>query len=148
MTLQETLTAELKAAMVARNADRTGTLRLVKSALGYVQIEKKVDQLPDADVTAVLQREAKKRRDARDEYERGGRPELAAKEAAELVVIEEFLPKALSAEELEALVRAVIAETGATSKKDMGTVMKAAQARAAGRADGKVLSGIVGRLLP
>lgn len=148
MTLQETLTAELKAAMVARNADRTATLRLVKSALGYVQIEKKVDQLPDADVTAVLQREAKKRRDARDEYERGGRPELAAKEAAELVVIEEFLPKALSAEELEALVRAVIAETGATSKKDMGTVMKAAQARAAGRADGKVLSGIVGRLLP
>lgn len=148
MTLQETLTAELKAAMVARNADRTATLRLVKSALGYVQIEKKVDQLPDADVTAVLQREAKKRRDARDEYERGGRPELAAKEAAELVVIEEFLPKALSAEELEALVRAVIAETGATSKKDMGAVMKAAQARAAGRADGKVLSGIVGRLLP
>jgi uncharacterized protein YqeY len=148
MTLQETLTAELKAAMVARNADRTATLRLVKSALGYVQIEKKVDQLPDADVTAVLQREAKKRRDARDEYERGGRPELAAKEAAELVVIEEFLPKALSAEELEALVRAVIAETGATSKKDMGTVMKAAQARAAGRAEGKVLSGSVGRLLP
>ena len=148
MTLQETLTAELKAAMVARNADRTATLRLVKSALGYVQIDKKVDQLPDADVTAVLQREAKKRRDARDEYERGGRPELAAKEAAELVVIEEFLPKALSAEELEALVRAVIAETGATSKKDMGAVMKAAQARAAGRADGKVLSGIVGRLLP
>lgn len=148
MTLQETLTAELKAAMVARNADRTATLRLVKSALGYVQIEKKVDQLPDADVTAVLQREAKKRRDARDEYERGGRPELAAKEAAELVVIEEFLPKALSAEELEALVRTVIAETGATSKKDMGTVMKAAQARAAGRAEGKVLSGIVGRLLP
>ncbi|MBL9174469.1 MAG: GatB/YqeY domain-containing protein [Verrucomicrobiales bacterium] len=148
MTLQETLTAELKAAMVARNADRTATLRLVKSALGYVQIEKKVDQLPDADVTAVLQREAKKRRDARDEYERGGRPELAAKEAAELVVIEEFLPKALSAEELEALVRAVIAETGATSKRDMGTVMKAAQARAAGRTEGKVLSGIVGRLLP
>ncbi|MFO1458862.1 MAG: GatB/YqeY domain-containing protein [Verrucomicrobiota bacterium] len=148
MTLQETLTAELKAAMVARNADRTATLRLVKSALGYVQIEKKVEQLPDADVTAVLQREAKKRRDARDEYERGGRPELAAKEAAELVVIEEFLPKALSAEELEALVRAVIAETGATSKKDMGTVMKAAQARAAGRAEGKVLSGLVGRLLP
>ena len=99
-------------------------------------------------LAAVLQREAKKRRDARDEYERGGRPELAAKEAAELVVIEEFLPKALSAEELEALVRAVIAETGATSKKDMGAVMKAAQARAAGRADGKVLSGIVGRLLP
>lgn len=147
MTLQETLTAELKASMLARNADRTGTLRLIKSALGYAQIEKKVEQLADADVTAVLQREAKKRRDAREEYERGGRPELAAKELMEQTIIEEFLPKGLSAEELEALVRAVIAETGATSKKDMGVVMKAAQAKAGGRADGKVMSGVVSRLL-
>jgi len=147
MTLQETLTAELKAAMVSRNADRTATLRLVKSALGYAQIEKKTDQLSDADVLAVLQREAKKRRDAREEYERGGRPELASREAAELAIIEEFLPKALSEAELETLVRAVLAETGASSKKDMGVVMKAAQARAAGRADGRVLSGVVSRLL-
>ncbi|MCW5557807.1 MAG: GatB/YqeY domain-containing protein [Verrucomicrobiae bacterium] len=147
MTLQETLTAELKAAMVSRNADRTATLRLVKSALGYAQIEKKMDPLPDADVLAVLQREAKKRRDAREEYERGGRPELASKEAAELAIIEEFLPKPLSEAELETLVRAVIAETGASSKKDMGVVMKAAQARAAGRAEGRVLSGVVSRLL-
>ena len=138
----------MKASMMAKNADRTGTLRMVKSALGYVQIEKKVEVLPDADVTAVLQREAKKRRDAITEYEKAGREELVAKERAELLVIEEFLPKALSAEELEALVRAAIAEVGATSKKDMGAVMKAAQAKAAGRADGKVLSGLVGRLLP
>jgi uncharacterized protein len=148
MTLQETLTAELKASMLSRNTDRTATLRLIKSALGYVQIEKKVESLPDAEVTAVLQREAKKRRDAREEYERGGRPELAAQELTELAIIEEFLPKALSAEELESLVRAVIAETGAVSKKEMGVVMKAAQAKAAGRADGRVLSGIVSRLLP
>ena len=148
MTLQEKLTAELKAAMLSRNTDRTATLRLIKSALGYVQIEKKVESLPDAEVTAVLQREAKKRRDARDEYERGGRPELAAQELAELSIIEEFLPKALSAEELESLVRAVIAETGAVSKKEMGVVMKAAQAKAAGRADGRILSSIVSRLLP
>ncbi len=148
MTLQEKLTAELKAAMLSRNTDRTATLRLIKSALGYVQIEKKVESLPDVEVTAVLQREAKKRRDAREEYERGGRPELAAQELAELAIIEEFLPKALSSEELESLVRAVIAETGAVSKKEMGLVMKAAQAKAAGRADGRVLSGIVSRLLP
>jgi uncharacterized protein YqeY len=148
MMLQEKLVAELKASMMAKNADRTGTLRMVKSALGYVQIEKKVEVLPDADVTAVLQREAKKRRDAIAEYEKAGREELVAKERAELLVIEEFLPKALSAEELEALVKAAIAEVGATSKKDMGAVMKAAQAKAAGRADGKVLSGLVGRLLP
>lgn len=148
MTLQEKLVSELKAAMLAKNADRTGALRLVKSALGYVQIEKKSDALSDAEVTAVLQREAKKRRDAISEYERGGRPELAAKEQTELTVIEEFLPKALSADELEALVRDAIAEVGATSKKEMGAVMKAAQARAAGRADGKAISSVVGRLLP
>ena len=146
--LQEKLVAELKASMMAKNTDRTGTLRMVKSALGYVQIEKKVEVLPDAEVTAVLQREAKKRRDAITEYEKAGREELVAKERAELLVIEEFLPKALSPEELEALVKAAIAEVGATSKKDMGVVMKAAQAKAAGRADGKVLSGLVGRLLP
>lgn len=140
--------SELKAAMMAKNADRTGALRLVKSALGYVQIEKKSDSLSDAEVTAVLQREAKKRRDAIAEYERGGRPELAAKEQVELKVIEEFLPQALSADELEALVKAAIAEVGATSKKEMGVVMKAAQARAAGRADGKAISAVVGRLLP
>ncbi|MBN8248826.1 MAG: GatB/YqeY domain-containing protein [Verrucomicrobia bacterium] len=147
MTLQETLTAELKAAMLSRNADRTATLRLIKSALGYAMIEKKTEQLPDPEVLVVLQREAKKRRDAREEYERGGRPELAAQEAAELAIIEEFLPKALSEAELESLVRAVLAETGVTSKKEMGVVMKAAQARAGGRADGRLLSGVVSRLL-
>jgi uncharacterized protein YqeY len=148
MTLQDKLSAELKAAMLARDTDRTGTLRLVKSALGYAQIEKRTEHLTDADVSAVFQKEAKKRRDAIEEYERGGRPELAAKERAELTVIEEFLPRALSPAELETLVKAVIAEVGATSKKEMGAVMKAAQAKAAGRADGKTLSGVVTRLLP
>ncbi|MBX3732390.1 MAG: GatB/YqeY domain-containing protein [Verrucomicrobiae bacterium] len=147
MSLQETLTAGLKAAMIARNADRTATLRLIKSALGYVQIERKTDTLADADVLAVLQREAKKRRDASEEYVRGGRPELAAREQAELVIIEEFLPKALSEAELETLVRTVLAETGATSRKEMGVAMKAAQARAGGRADGRALSAVVTRLL-
>lgn len=148
MTLVEKITAELKASMLARDADRTGALRMLKSAIGYAQIEKKVEPLPDADALAVVQKEAKKRRDSIGEFERGGRPELAAKEAAELKVLEEFLPKQLSAEELEALVKAAIAEAGATSKKDMGAVMKVAQAKAAGRADGKALSGLVNRLLP
>ena len=148
MSLQLRITEELKASMVARNADRTGTLRLIKSALGYAQIEKKTESLDDPDVIAVLQREAKKRVNAISEYTAGGREELAAKERAELVILEEFLPKALSPEQLEALVKAVIAETGATSKKDMSGVMKATMARAAGQADGKAVSAIVGRLLP
>ena len=148
MTLVEKINAELKASMLAKDADRTGALRMLKSAIGYSQIEKKVEPLPDADALAVVQKEAKKRRDSITEFERGGRAELAAKEAAELKVLEEFLPKQLSPEELEALVKAAIAEAGATSKKDMGAVMKVAQAKAAGRADGKALSGLVNRLLP
>jgi hypothetical protein len=148
MSLQLRITEELKAAMIARNADRTGTLRLIKSAMGYTQIEKKVDSLTDADVTGVLQREAKKRHNAISEYTSAGREELAAKERAELVIIEEFLPKSLSPEALEALVKTVIAETGATSKKEMSTVMKTTIARAAGQADGKAVSAIVARLLP
>ena len=148
MTQIEKINAEIKASMLARNADRTGALRLLKSAVGYLQIEKKVDVLPDADVLAVVQKEAKKRRDSIEEFDRGGRAELAAKERAELKVLEEFLPKQLSPEETEELVKAAITEVGATSKTDMGAVMKAAQAKAAGRADGKVMSALVGKLLP
>ena len=148
MTQIEKINAEIKASMLARDSDRTGALRLLKSAVGYLQIEKKVDVLPDADVLAVVQKEAKKRRDSIEEFDRGGRAELAAKERAELKVLEEFLPKQLSSEETEELVKAAITEVGATSKKDMGAVMKAAQAKAAGRADGKVMSALVGKLLP
>lgn len=148
MSLQQQLTDSLKQAMLARQAERTQTLRLVKSALGYALIEKKADSLSDAEVLVVLQKEAKKRKDAVAGFEAGGRPESAANERAELAIIEEFLPKALSPEETETLAKAAIAEVGATSKKDMGAVMKAATAKAGGRADGKVLSGIVGRLLP
>ncbi len=148
MTLLEKISAELKASMLARDADRTGALRMLKSAVGYAQIEKKIEPLPDADVMVVIQKEAKRRRDSIEEFEKGGRADLAAKELSELKVLEAFLPTQLSAAELEELVRAAIAETGATSKKEMGVVMKAAQAKAAGRADGKTLSQTVGRLLP
>lgn len=148
MSLQQRVTDELKSSMLARQTVRTGTLRMLKAALGYAQIEKKTETLPDADVMAVIQREAKKRRDAMDEFEKGGRAEMAANEKAELEVLSEFLPKALSVEELESLVRGVITEIGATSKKDMGAVMKAAQAKIDGRADGKSVSALVSRLLP
>jgi uncharacterized protein YqeY len=148
MSLQQRVNDELKSSMLARQAVRTGTLRMLKAALGYAQIEKKTDTLSDADVMALIQREAKKRRDSIEEFEKGGRAEMAANEKAELEVLTEFLPKALSAEELEGLVQAVIAEVGATSKKDMGAVMKAAQAKVDGRADGKSVSALVSRLLP
>ena len=147
MSLHQNLAADIKAAMLARDADRLGTLRLLKSALGYLAIEQKTDLVPDADFISVVQKEVKKRRDSIEQFEKGGRPELAAKEKAELAVLEAYLPKALSPEELEALVKACIQEAGATSKKDMGQVIRAVQAKAAGRAEGKLISQLVGKLL-
>jgi uncharacterized protein YqeY len=148
MSLQEKLGQEIKSAMLAKDSERLNALRMLKSAIGYTQMEKKVESLPDADFISVAQKEIKKRRDSIDQYEKGGRPELAAKEQAEITILQRFLPQPLSPEELEQLVCAVIAETGATSKKDMGAVVKAAQAKAAGRAEGKAISGLVSKLLP
>jgi len=148
MSLQERLSQEIKAAMLAKDADRLSALRMLKSALGYAQIERKTESLPDAEVVALVQKEVKKRRDSAEQFEKGGRAELAAKEKQEIAVLETFLPQPLPAEELEQLVRATIQETGATGKKDMGPVIKAVQAKAAGRADGKTISALVGKLLP
>ena len=148
MTLQERLAQEIKSAMLAKDADKLSTLRLLKSVIGYLLVERKTEALSDADFVSVVQKEVKKRRDSVEQFEKGGRPELAAKERKEIVVLETFLPQALSPEELDQLIKATIAETGATSKKDMGPVIKAVQAKAAGRADGKTISGIVGKLLP
>jgi uncharacterized protein YqeY len=148
MSLQERLGQEIKSAMLAKDSERLSTLRLLKSALGYAQIEKKTEAVPDADFVGLVQKEIKKRRDAIEQYEKAGRAELAAKESNEIKVLEAFLPQALTGEELEALTKATIQELGATTKKDMGPVIKAVQAKAAGRADGKTISTLVGRLLP
>jgi len=148
MTLLERLSRELKAAMLARDAARLSTLRLLKSAIGYAQIERKIETLSDAETVAIIQKEVKKRREAVEQFERGGRPELAAKEKQEITVLESFLPKPLTTEELEQRVRAAIQETGATGKKQMGQVIKAVQAKAAGRAEGKTISEVVGKMLP
>jgi uncharacterized protein len=148
MPLQDRLSGDIKAAMLAKDADRLSTLRLLKSAVGYAQIDRKTESLSDADFVAVVQKEIKKRRDAIEQYEKGARPELAEKEKKEIVVLEQFLPTPFSAAELEQLIRAAIQEAGATGRKDMGPVIKAVQAKAAGRADGKTISAAVGKLLP
>ena len=148
MTPLEKLSSDIKAAMLAKDSERLGALRMLKSAVGYAQIERKSDTLSDADFIAVVQKEVKKRRDSVEQFEKGARQDLADKEKREIAVLETFLPQPLSPEELDALVKSVIQETGAKSKKDMGPVVKAVQARAAGRADGKTISGLVGKLLP
>src|SRR5215831_10008197 len=137
MALQERLAAEIKAAMLAKDADRLSTLRLLKSAIGYLLIERKSENLSDADFVSVVHKEIKKRRDAIEQFEKGGRAELATREKNEIAVLETFLPKALAPDELEQLVKTVIQELGASSRKDMGPVVKGVQAKAAGRADGK-----------
>ncbi|HET7114438.1 MAG TPA: GatB/YqeY domain-containing protein, partial [Pyrinomonadaceae bacterium] len=133
----------LTAAMKAQDAQRTSTLRMVKAAMMNRKIEKGSD-LSDEDVQKLLRSLVKQRRDSIEQYEKAGRQELVDKEAAEIAVIETYLPQAASAAEIEAAVTAAIAETGATSMKDMGKVMKSAQAALAGKnADGKQVSEIV-----
>jgi hypothetical protein len=147
MTLQEQIDSDLKDAMRAKDAGKLAVLRGLKSALKYAAIEKPDSVLDDAAATQVIRKQVKQRQDSIESFEKGGRPELAAKEKEELEILNAFLPKGLSANELAALVRETIAEVGATSKAQMGAVMKALQAKAAGRADGKALSAEVQKQL-
>jgi len=140
MTLQDRIDADLKDAMRAKEAGKLSVLRGLKSALKYAAIEKADAALDDSAAVQVIRKQVKQRQDSIESFEKGGRPELAAKEKAELEMLNAYLPKGLSADELSALVRETIAEVGATSKAQMGAVMKALQAKVAGRADGKTLS--------
>ena len=145
MSFQARIDNDLKEAMKARQAERLAVLRMLKSALKNAAIEKGgVDfQLNEPDALAVVRKELKKRHDSIESFTKGGRPELAAKETAEAEILTAYLPQALSPEELRQLVAECIAETGATSKAQMGAVMKLAVERAAGRTDGKALSAAV-----
>ena len=147
MTLPERIDADLKDAMRAKDAGKLAVLRGLKSALRYAAIEKSDASLDDAAATQVIRKQVKQRQDSIESFEKGGRPELAAKEKEELAMLNAYLPKGLSAEELSAAVREAIAEVGATSKAQMGAVMKALQVKVAGRADGRALSAEVQKQL-
>jgi uncharacterized protein YqeY len=143
MTLAKQIVADLTAAMKAQDAGRTSTLRMVKAAMMNRQIEKG-SELDDDDMQKLLRSLVKQRRDSIEQYEKAGRQELVEKEKAEIEVIETYLPQAASHDEIEQAVAAAIAETGATSMRDMGKVMKAAQAALAGKnADGRLISEVV-----
>ncbi len=140
MGLKERITSDMTAAMKDRSAGRLSTLRMVKAAVQNREIEKG-GELTDEELTKLFQSLVKQRRDSVEQYERGGRNDLADKERAEIRVIEEYLPRAATREEIERAVAEAIAEIGAASMKEMGAVMKAALARLAGRnADGKAVS--------
>ena len=143
MTLTKQIVADLTSAMKAQDANRTSTLRMVKAAMMNRQIEKG-SELDDDEMQKLLRSLVKQRRDSIEQYEKAGRQELVDKEKAEIEVIETYLPQAASKEEIEQAVAAAIAETGATSMKDMGKVMKTVQAALAGKnADGRLVSEVV-----
>jgi uncharacterized protein len=140
---------DMKTAMKAKDAIRLSVLRALKTAMTNAAIEKSGlgAVLTDAEVMAVIRKQIKQRQDSYQQFADNGRPELAEKEAAEIKFLEEYLPAPLNDEEITALVQEAISELGASTKADMGKVMKLAQERADGRADGKVLSQTVSKLL-
>ena len=140
MALKDQIIADMTAAMKAKDAARTSTLRMVKAAIMHREKEGG-DALTDEDVTKLLRSQMKQRRDSIEQYQKAGRQDLVDKEQAELAIIETYLPQAASPEDIDQAVSNAIAETGASSMKDMGAVMKAAMAKLAGKnADGKMVS--------
>lgn len=140
MSLKARILSDLTAAMKNQDALRTSTLRMVKAALTNREIEKG-GELTDDEIVKMLRSLVKQRQDAAEQYDRGNRPELASKERAEIQIIESYLPQAATPEEIERAIDEALAETGASSMRDMGKVMKAVQARLAGRSiDGRVVS--------
>ena len=143
MSLHDRLTEDLKMAMKARDQLRMDVIRMIKAAVLNKEVEMKKD-LDDAEMSRIMTTMIKQRKESVEQYEKGQRAELAAKERQEISIIESYLPKALSADELEQTVESVILETGASSAKDMGAVMKAVMARLAGQpVDGKHVSDLV-----
>jgi len=143
MSLRDRLTEDLKLAMKARDQLRMDVIRMIKAAILNKEVELKKD-LDDAEMSKIMTTLIKQRRESVEQFEKARRTELAAKERQEITIIEAYLPQALSSQQLAAIVESVVAESGASSLKDMGAVMKAVMARLAGQpADGKQISDLV-----
>jgi len=149
MTVSEHVDSDLKEAMRAKDTKKLGVLRMLKSALKYAAIAKSgaETELSDADAAQVIRKQAKQRQDSIESFEKGGRADLADKEKEELSILNGYLPQGMSAGEVARIVRETIVEVGATSKAQMGAVMKALQVKVAGRVDGKTLSAEVQKQL-
>lgn len=138
--LKDQIRADLKEAMKAKEKERTGTIRMLLAAIQTAETEGSKHEVDDAEIQKIIAREIKKRRESADIYKTNGRDDLADAELAEAGILEVYQPKQLDDQELAKLIDEAIAETGAESMAQMGQVMKAATAKAAGRADGKRLS--------
>jgi len=143
MSLRDRLTEDLKLAMKSRDQLRMDVIRMIKAAILNKEVELKKD-LDDSEMSRIMATLIKQRRESVEHFEKAQRVELADKERKEITIIETYLPKALSAEELDRIIVSVLADTGSRSLKDMGAVMKAVMARLAGQpADGKLISDLV-----
>lgn len=138
--LKDQIRADLKEAMKAKEKERTGTIRMLLAAIQTAETEGAKHEVDDAEIQKIIAREIKKRRESAEIYQTNGREDLARTELGEAAILEEYQPKQLTDEELSQLIDDAVAETGATSMAQMGQVMKAATAKAEGRADGKRIS--------
>ena len=145
--LMEKIYQEINNALKAKDAVKVSTLRMLKASIKNVLIEKKADKLEDIDVIRIINKQVKQRKDSIEKFKEGKREDLASKEEAELKILESYLPKPLSEDELKKIIGEAIKEAGAESKKDMGRVMKVAIEKVAGRADNKTVSRLISERL-
>jgi uncharacterized protein YqeY len=143
--LKDQLKNELKQSMLAKNAVKTSVLRMLLSAIGYYEIQKGGAgyAASEEDVQTVTQKEMKQRRDSIEQFEKGGRMDLAEKEKAELAILTGYLPSQMGQEEIERLVKEAVTQTGASTLSDIGKVMSALMPKIKGKADGKIVSDLV-----
>ena len=145
--LEDQLQKDYIQAMKDRDAVKSSTVNFLRAQLKNVRIEKRSETLEDKDVVAVIKKQIKQRQDSIEQYEKGGRRDLADKETAEMAILKTYLPEELSGEVLQQLVDQAVAETGAQSMKDMGNVIKSVAAKAQGKADNRVISELVKKAL-
>lgn len=147
MSLEKKLEEDLKTAMKAKDSERLGVLRMVKTALTNLKIQKKTEVLADDEILDVIQKQAKQRKESMESFEKAGRTDLVAKEKSEFDILNQYLPEQLSEPQIREIVAAAIAATGAAGKADMGKVMKEIMPKVKGKADGKVVNAVVQSLL-
>ena len=147
MALKKQLLTDLKAAMKAKDKVRKSTITLIRAAILQEEKDKQIDNLEDSDIEAIISKQYKQRKDSLKEFEKAGRDDLIEQTKAEMAIIEDYLPKQLSQEEIGAIVEDTIQEIGAESMKDMGKVMKAIMPKVKGKADGKLVNQLVGAKL-
>ena len=147
MSMEKELNEKLKEALKSGDKVKISTIRLVINEIKNKKIAEKTEELDDEKIVAIIQKKARQHKESIEQFKKAGRDDLVKKESEELAILEEYLPEQISEEELEKIVSESITQTGATSMKDMGTVMKDVMARTQGQADGKVISEIVKKKL-